>query len=261
MPDLVSSTIRQGLYTHVVGRRILYYHELTSTMDEASRLAEEGADEGTVVVAEIQSAGRGRQGRSWVSQPGNLLLSVLFRPGMEQLPFISMIGGLAVARAVRKTTGLFPAIKWPNDVLLGGKKVAGILAESVIVGDSVCYAVLGLGINVALDASETEEISAIATSVDASAGTPVERDSLLRQLLLDLDDLYLGLGREESPLTEWADLLETIGRTVTASFAGETRSGVAEAVDETGNLLLRQVDGQIITLTAGDVTLGSNGTG
>lgn len=261
MSNLVASAIRQGLYTHVVGRRILYYRELTSTMDAASRLADEGADEGAVVIAEMQSAGRGRQGRSWVSRPGNLLLSVLFRPGMEQLPFISMIGGLAVARAVRKTTGLSPAIKWPNDVLLGGRKAAGILAESAIVGDSVCYAVLGLGINVALDPSESEEISAIATSVDAAAGAPIERESLLRQLLLDLDDLYLRLGRNESPLAEWTGLLETIGQPVVATFAGETLSGVAEAVDETGNLLLRQDDGQIITLTAGDVTLGGHGTG
>ena len=297
MPNLIASAVRQGLYTHVVGRRILYYRELTSTMDEASRLAEEGADEGAVVIAEIQSAGRGRQGRSWISRPGNLLLSVLFRPEMEQLPFISMIGGLAVVRAVRKTTGLSPAIKWPNDVLLGGKKAAGILAESAIVGDSVCYAVLGLGINVALDPSKAEEISAIATSVDAghhpepaaghhpepaaghhpepvanlhpelvegatsvdaAAGAPVDRQSLLRQLLMDLDDLYLRLQRKESPLPEWAALLETVGRPVTASFAGETRSGVAEAVDEAGNLLLRQDDGQLITLTAGDVTLSGN---
>ena len=94
MPDLVSKAIREGLYTHVVGRRILYYPELGSTMDEAARLAREDAEEGTVVIAEIQSAGRGRQGRSWVSRPGNLLVSVLFRPPVSHLPYISIIGAL-----------------------------------------------------------------------------------------------------------------------------------------------------------------------
>ena len=258
MPNLVASTIRQGLYTHVVGRRILYYPELKSTMDEAARLATEDADEGAVVIAERQSAGRGRQGRSWVSQPGNLLFSVLFRPDMAQLPFISIIGGMAGARAVRKTTGLAPLVKWPNDLMLDGRKAAGILAESAIVGDSVCYAVLGIGINVALDVSESEEISAFATSVNTAAGREVDRESLLRQLLIELDDLYIRLGRGESPIAEWRDLLDTTGRRVTATSGNDAYVGVAEGVDDTGNLLLRLDDGRLITLTAGDVTLGGN---
>lgn len=257
MPDLVASAVRQGLYTHVVGQRILYYPELSSTMDEAARLAAEGAEEGAVVIAERQSSGRGRQGRSWVSHPGNLLFSVLFRPDMEQLPFIDIIGGLAAARAVRKTTGLAPKIKWPNDLMLDGRKTAGILAESVIIGDSVCYAVLGLGINVSLDVSGTEEISSVATSVNAAAGRETDRSALLRQLLQDLDDLYIRLTRGESPLPEWAELLETTGRRLQAASGNETYEGYAEGVDGMGNLLLRLDDGNLLTLTAGDVTLGS----
>ena len=256
MPNLVAAAIREGLYTHVVGRRILYFPELRSTMDEAARLADEGAEEGAVVIAERQSAGRGRQGRSWVSEPGNLLFSVLFRPGMEQLPLISMIGGVAAARAVRKTTGLHPRIKWPNDLLLGGRKAAGILAESAIVGNSVCYAVLGIGVNVSLDVSETDEISALATSLNTATGRETNRESLLRQLLLELDDLYIGLSRGDSPLPEWRGLLETTGRRVEATSGNETYSGLAEDVDDNGNLLLRLDGGRLITLTAGDVTLG-----
>ena len=264
MPNLVASTIRQGLYTHVVGRRILYYPELKSTMDEASRFADEGAEEGTVVIAERQSAGRGRQGRSWVSQPGNLLFSVLFRPDMTQLPFISIIGGVAAARAVRKTTGLTASIKWPNDLILDGRKAAGILAESAIVGDSVCYAVLGIGVNVVLDVSESEEIASFhpelvegATSVNAAAGREVDRESLLRQLLMDLDDLYISLRRGASPLPEWRNLLETTGRRVEATFGEDSYVGLAEGVDDIGNLLLRLDDGKVVSLTAGDVTLSS----
>ena len=255
MPNLISAAIRQGLYTHVVGRRLLYFPELTSTMDEAARLAEEGAEEGTVVVAEVQSAGRGRQGRSWVSQPGNLLFSVLFRPNVEQLPFISIIGGLAAARAVRKTTGLDARIKWPNDLMIGGRKAAGILAESAIAGNSVWYAVLGIGLNVALDTESSEEIAALATSINAAVGREVSRETLLRQLLLDLDAAYLQLRQARSPVPEWRDLLETIGQRVDAVSGGETYKGLAEGVDDTGNLLLRKDDGELLTLTAGDVSL------
>ncbi len=255
MPNLVAATIRQGLFTHVVGRRLLYYPELTSTMDEAARQAELGAEEGTVVVAEVQSAGRGRQGRGWVSEPGNLLVSVLFRPKIDQLPFIPIIGGVAAARAVRKTTGLDPRMKWPNDLLVQGRKVAGILAESAVAGDSVLYAVLGIGINVALDTGQSVGISAIATSVNAAAGRAASREDLLRQLLQDLDALYLQLDRGQSPISEWRSLLETSGQRIEVAWGNDTYSGVAEGVDEVGNLLLRQDDGELITLTAGDVTL------
>ena len=267
MPNLVSSAVREGLYTHVVGCRILYYPELGSTMDEAARLAGEGADEGTVVIAEVQTAGRGRQGRSWVSQPGNLLLSVLLRPDLAQLPYISIIGGLATARAVRKTTGLNARIKWPNDLMLGGRKAAGVLSESSVEGQSVCYAVLGIGVNVALNTAESQDIAALATSIDEAAGEAIPREKLLAQLLMDLDDLYRSLplsgarapsSAMEGPgsvMEEWKGLLDTIGNRVTASFHDEKFSGEAVGVDDTGNLLLRTDGGDLITLTAGDVTL------
>ena len=256
-PNLVAATVRQGLFTRIVCRRLLYYPELSSTMDEAARLGEGDAEEGAVVVAEVQTAGRGRQGRSWVSQPGNILVSVLFRPTLEALPFISIIGGIAAARAVRKVTGLNPKIKWPNDLLIGGRKAAGILAESAIAGDTVWYAVLGVGINVSLDmdTGQAGEISSFATSVNAAAGREVPREDLLRQFLMDLDALYLELGQGKSPIEEWQDLLETTGQRLMATWGDDTYTGVAEGTDELGNLLLRQDDGSLLTLTAGDVTL------
>jgi BirA family biotin operon repressor/biotin-[acetyl-CoA-carboxylase] ligase len=224
-------------------------------MDEAARLGEGDVEEGAVVVAEIQSAGRGRQGRSWVSQPGNLLVSVLFHPPMEALPFISIIGGIAAARAVRKVTGLDPKIKWPNDLMIEGRKAAGILAESAIAGDTVWYAVLGVGMNVSLDTDQAEEISSFAVSVNAAAGEEVPREDLLRQFLMDLDALYLALGQGKSPIEEWQGLLETVGQRLVATWGDDTYHGVAEGTDELGNLILRQDDGSLITLTAGDVSL------
>ena len=257
-PNLVTATVRQGLFTRIVGRRLLYYPDLSSTMDEAGKLGEGDAEEGAVVVAETQTAGRGRQGRNWVSQPGNLLVSVLFRPTLEALPFISIIGGVAAARAVRKVTGLEPQIKWPNDLLIQGRKVAGILAESAIAGDSVWYAVLGVGMNVSLNTDQTEEIASFATSVNAAAGKVVPREDLLRQFLMDLDALYLALGQDQSPIEEWQGLLSTTGQRLEATWGNESFIGVAEGTDPMGNVLLRQDDGSLLTLTAGDVTLGAN---
>ena len=257
-PNLVAATVRQGLFTRIIGRRLLYYPDLSSTMDEAGKLGEGDAEEGAVVVAETQTAGRGRQGRHWVSQPGNLLVSVLFRPTLEALPFISIIGGVAAARAVRKVTGLEPQIKWPNDLLIQGRKVAGILAESAIAGDTVWYAVLGVGMNVSLNTDQTEEIASFATSVNAAAGKVVPREDLLRQFLMDLDALYLALGQDQSPIEEWQGLLSTTGQRLEATWGNESFIGVAEGTDPMGNLLLRQDDGSLLTLTAGDVTLGAN---
>ena len=257
-PNLVAATVRQGLFTRIIGRRLLYYPDLSSTMDEAGKLGEGDAEEGAVVVAETQTAGRGRQGRNWVSQPGNLLVSVLFRPTLEALPFISIIGGVAAARAVRKVTGLEPQIKWPNALLIQGRKVAGILAESAIAGDTVWYAVLGVGMNVSLNTDQTEEIASFATSVNAAAGKVVPREDLLRQFLMDLDALYLALGQDQSPIEEWQGLLSTTGQRLEATWGNESFIGVAEGTDPMGNLLLRQDDGSLLTLTAGDVTLGAN---
>ena len=254
-PNLVAATIRKGLYTRIVGRRVLYYPALPSTMDEAARLGEDDADEGAVVVAEVQSAGRGRQGRSWVSTPGNILVSVLFRPNLETLPFISIIGGIAAASAVRKVTGLDIKIKWPNDLMIGRRKVAGILAESTIAGNSVWYAVLGVGMNVSLGTEQIDEISPFAISLNAAVGEDVPREDVLRQFLMDLDALYLTLGKGQSPIEEWQELLDTIGQRLEATWGEETYCGVAEGTDELGNLLLRQDDGSLLTLTAGDVTL------
>ena len=251
----MAATLRGGLYTRIVGRRILFFQNLGSTMDEADRHGAAGVEDGTVVVAETQQASRGRFGRTWVSQPGNLYFSVVFYPTLKALPLLSPLAGVAVARAIAKTTGLRPRIKWPNDVLVGGKKVAGILVESVISGGDVRYAVLGIGVNVALDPGTLGELSTTATSLNATTSRAVPREDLLRCLLQELDGLYLALRKGASPIEEWRGLLDTLGRRITASSGGEFPEGIAEGVDDVGNLQLRLDDGRLITLTTGDVTL------
>lgn len=269
--NLVAGMLRQGLYTRVIGRRVLYFQVLSSTMDEAARLAREGAEEGTVVLAEEQTAARGRFQRKWVSQTGNLYVSILLRPSPSALQYTSILSGLAVARAIRKSTGLKPTIKWPNDVRLRGKKVSGILVENSLEGNRVEHAVVGIGINVALDPSTIAELADIATSLNLEAGRVVDRESVLRSLLQEMDNLYLPLKKSPTwspPLgrlqtvedvdldrmrQEWRGLLDTLGQRVEVRWQDEVYTGNAEDVDESGNLLLRQRDGELLAVPAGEV--------
>lgn len=259
-PNLVSETLRRGLYTSVVGRRLLFFQQLGSTMDRAAAEAEADAEEGTVVVAETQTASRGRLGRTWLSKPGNLYCSIVFYPSQDELPFVSPLAGVALVRAIRRTCRLDPALKWPNDVMVDGKKVAGILVESAVSGDQVKHAVLGIGVNVGLTPEELEELPVAATSLNAETGRETPRDELLARLLHEVDGLYLQLKRGVSPLAEWRGMLETLGQQVEIAGPDGPLSGLAEKVDEQGNLVLRLDDGRRVLLTSGDVTLRQAGT-
>ena len=194
-------------------------------------------------------------GRRWISDEGNLYFSVLFRPEPDALPLLSPLAGVAVARAIRQAAGLYPTIKWPNDVMIDGRKVAGILAESALSGSQVQHAVVGIGVNVALDVSADPEIAATATSLNHASGSEIDRAELLRRILQHMDALYLDLRRGRSPITEWRRWLDTLGQRVSVTHHGATDSGLAEDIDEHGNLLLRTDDGELLTLTAGDITL------
>ena len=267
----VSSLVQGGLYTEVVGKRILHFERLTSTMDEAAALAVNGAEDGTVILAEEQTSGRGRFGRLWVSQRGNLLLSILLRPGGNTVHYLSMMAGLAVVQAIQKSTGLEATLKWPNDVLLRGRKVSGILVEQAFQGNILQYAVVGIGINCSFDPSTVKEVSQTATSLDIEANKSVDRVELLRYLLQELDMLYLQLGQpgpqQSSPDQEtesgagpehirisWRSCLGTLGQHVEVSWQGDVYKGYAEDVDGLGNLMLRLDDGKVVHLSAGEVT-------
>ncbi len=254
-PSIVAQMLRSGLYTAVIGRSVRFYQSTGSTMDDAAQWAHDGADEGTVVVAETQTASRGRMGRRWISDEGNLYFSVLFRPEPDALPLLSPLAGVAVARSIRQVAGLHPAIKWPNDIMIEGRKVAGILAESALSGAHVNYSVVGIGVNVALDVSADPEIAATATSLNHASGSEIDRPELLRRILQHMDARYLDLKRGRSPIAEWRRWLDTLGHRVTVTHHGATNTGLAEDIDEHGNLLLRTEAGELLTLTAGDITL------
>ena len=245
------------LRTEFIGRSVTYRQSVGSTMELAGQEANSEAAEGFVAIAEEQSAGRGRLGRHWVSPPGqNLYITLLVRPTLPQLRYLAVIAPLAVCHAIEETTGLLPRIKWPNDVLLEGKKVCGVLLESELTGDTVQHALIGIGINVNLDVAAHEEIRDIATSLRAELGREVEREAVLASTLNHLETLYLALGRGEVVSIAWKQRLDTLGQPVRVQDAGGTiAEGVAVDADSDGSLIIRRDDGSHVRIEAGDVTL------
>ena len=256
---LSAEDIRAGLRTQLIGRDVVYLPEVASANDVARRLAEEGAAEGTLVVADYQAAGRGRLGRRWQAPPGSsLLLSLLFRPPLapDRVQGLTMVCGLAVADAVGARTGLDVGLKWPNDVVLGGRKAGGILIEVALRGDEVDYVVAGIGLNVNLDPGRLDEgLLVPATSLSHVLGRPVPRLPLLQALLAAIEGRYLALCHGHSPHREWAARLTTLGRRVSVSGGGQALEGVAEGVTAAGGLQVRLDDGRLETVLAGDVSL------
>jgi len=257
---LATDRILAGLKTRLIARNLVYLPETGSTMDEARRLAEQGAPDGTLVVADYQTAGRGRLDRHWQASPtSSLLLSLIFRPAIasHQLQQLTMLCGLAVAGSVEAETGLPVGLKWPNDLEIGGAKVGGILTEVELSGVRVSYAVVGLGLNVNLDPHQLSgPLLSRATSLSAELGRPVARLPLLWAVLHAVETRYLALGTGSPGLhAEWARRLVTLGRTVTVSTGDSVWDGTAEDVDADGALLVRRTDGSPERIMAGDVTV------
>jgi BirA family biotin operon repressor/biotin-[acetyl-CoA-carboxylase] ligase len=224
-------------------------------MDEARRQAQEGASEGTVIVAEEQTAGRGRIKRAWLSPRGSIALSIILYPEVSYLSSLIMVASLGVAHAVEKVTGLKAQIKWPNDVLINNKKVCGILIESEVKGKRVDYAILGIGVNVNIKLSDFPQIQPLATSLSHELGREVSRLEVLRCLLAEIERLYLALPSGDSVYREWRDNLVTLGKKVQVKSEETRYEGIAESVASDGSLLLRQPDGSLTKVVAGDVTL------
>ncbi len=253
--DLDIPALEGALAHRTIGHCIHHYDIIGSTMDEARRLASEGAAEGTVVITEEQTAGRGRFNRAWVSPRGeNLSFSVILTPPASQLPYMNMAATLAVARTVADCANLQPTIKWPNDVRVGGLKISGILIETAIESEDAVCAIIGIGVNVNFDPSLYDEIANISTSLYRETGQRRNRTPVLCTLLEHFDDTYAAVRTGKSLTADWSSMLDTLGRTVTLRSQHEVIEGVAESVDEQGNLLVRRADGNLYTATAGEVT-------
>ena len=244
----------------LLGYRIVHLEAATSTNDVAKELAHSGAKEGLVIIAESQSRGRGRRGAVWVSPRGGLWLSVILRPALkpEEVPRMAIVGAVAVAEAVEQLLGLRPRIKWPNDLLLGGKKFCGILAESSIKGDRLEFVVLGVGINANVELDGLPEgVRESATSLSHELGRPISRRRLLEALLDRLEYHYRLLlqGRFLRVLEKWKTLDITLGRRVVALSPEGRIVGEAVDVDRDGSLILRSEDGSLIHLRSEEVRL------
>jgi BirA family biotin operon repressor/biotin-[acetyl-CoA-carboxylase] ligase len=245
------------LRTEFIGRRVFYDESAPTTMEVARRKAHAGAPEGAIAIAEEQTAGRGRMGRTWVSPAGvNLYFTIILRPTLQQLRSLPAIAPLAVCQAIEETVGLLPRIKWPNDVEISGKKVCGVLPQSEISDDHVDFALIGIGINVNLDVAAHEEIREIATSLRAELGRDVAREEILAATLNHLETLYQALRRGEVVSMAWKHRLDTLGKHVSASGGGGlVEQGVAVDADSDGSLILRRDDGSHVRVEAGEVTL------
>ena len=260
---LSAGAIREHLQCAVIGRRLLVQDEVDSTNRLAMALAAEGAPDGTVVVADSQTQGRGRLGRGWLSPPGmNLYLSiVLTRAPATVTSWLSLMAGVAVVHAIEDVTGHRTQLKWPNDVLGERRgetrKLAGILAEtSVNSSASGPIVVVGIGINVNMTLEAfPEELRATATSLLIETGHPVDRVRLLASLLGKSERLYEELLKDPaSVMTAYGDLCGTIGRRVRIDLVGEPAlDGVAEGIAPDGALKLCRADGAVLEIRAGDV--------
>ena len=254
---LLPEEISLGLNTHLIGKHILYREEVTSTQNVAGELAQQGVEEGTVVIAERQTEGRGRKGRGWAS-PANegIYLSIILRPNLRpiQVLQIPLIAGVAISRAIKRLTTLQPRIKWPNDIIIGGKKVGGILIETDRNREGERCAVVGFGLNLTHAPDDTVYS---ATSLRSAGSGDIAATALLSPLCRGFDGWYRRWAAEGfGPVREaWLDRAAGIGTEIEARLPAETLSGVFRGIDQTGALVLARDDGVERLIPAADVFL------
>jgi BirA family biotin operon repressor/biotin-[acetyl-CoA-carboxylase] ligase len=266
---LISKSEYEGLEGsfRTVGNVVRYLPVLTSTMDIAWELAVNGAPDGTFIVTDHQTAGRGRHARCWVSEVGeDILCSVVLRPRVALAGELLMIAALAVVD-VAESLGVAVGIKWPNDVQVSGKKLAGVIAESVTepsrsgkhdISERLT-AVIGIGLNVNFDPDEHADVVPESTSLGKELQRPVNRFDVLLELMRSLDDYYSQITSGGSVVTPWRNKLTTLGKDVTVSSEepgmGSLLRGLAHDVDSFGRLILRDEFGREWPVAAGEVTV------
>lgn len=251
---------RIGL-VRAVGRDIRVFQQTSSTSDVLEKLARDGVREGMVVFAETQSRGRGRLGREWISPAGKgLWFSVLLRPTLRPnaVTRITVAAAVAIARAIQTQSPLRPDVKWPNDLMIHGRKIAGVLTELSGELDSVRHVCLGIGVNVNLLPEDLPPATRqTATSLRIELGRVVDRPALAAALLRELDAVYARVLDDDfaAIADEWSERCSTLGRNVSVLAGNRRISGRAESLDEEGALLVRTEHGHLERIIGGDVTL------
>ena len=255
---LSKEEILKDLATKCIGKKLFVFKSLDSTNVCAKTLAEAGAEDGTVVVADFQSEGRGRLGRRWEAKPGtSLLFSTVLRPALpnESAGLLTFFVAISVARALERETGLPVECKWPNDLLLNGKKVSGILIENSVSQQNLAYSVAGIGLNVEQE-SFPEQLQEKATSVLKESGKKIDRTSLLRCILLEMDELYDDVRSQRFGriLKDWNSRCTMFGKNITVLQHDHRVDGSAVGLSSEGGLILETAHGTE-TVYAGDVTI------
>ena len=258
-PDILDShRISSRLDTQFIGKKIILLRSTDSTNEEAKRIAQKSSDDGIIIAAEEQRAGKGRLGRSWSSgADGGLFFSLLMRPELPPVDIasITLASGYAVCLAIRNFTGLDARIKWPNDVIIGNKKLCGILTEMAAQSDCIDYVIIGIGVNVN-NASFPEEISEKATSLYLETDTRINRSDLLAEIIKRLDSVISSflVSLSIDDIENFKRLCATMGRQVSVKRGNTEITGTACDITPTGELII-QTDIGNVTINSGEVTV------
>lgn len=252
--------IKEKLQTKLIGKTIHCFSEVASTNDVAKNMAAIGAEEGTVIIAETQTQGRGRLGRKWASPRGGMWLSTILRPKLsaKDIPKLTLMTSLAVARTISQLFNLETEVKWPNDVLINAKKVCGILTEANTRGGTTNFVVVGIGINANIELdSLPKQVRENATSLKHELKRNINREQFIRILLEKIEYYYIMLteGTFTPVLKEWKNLCGFLKSYVEVTIGEEKIEGWALDVDESGALILRLRDGTLRKVLSGDVCI------
>ena len=261
LPDVMTAPeILSRLHSKWMAKNCIFLETVDSTNNYLKRAAEDGAANGTLAVAEEQTGGKGRRGRSWETPKGtNIAMTILLRPEIrpEHASRLTLLMAMAVVRGIRRETGLEAGIKWPNDVVVDGHKVCGILTEMNTEVDYINYVVIGTGINVN-QTEFPEEIREIAGSLKLAAGHPVARAGLIAAIMEELEDLYeIFLKTEDlSALKEeYNKNCVTCGHEIRVLEPGHEYTGTTDGINELGELVVKKADGETVCVYAGEVSV------
>ncbi|MBP1914612.1 BirA family biotin operon repressor/biotin-[acetyl-CoA-carboxylase] ligase [Lederbergia galactosidilyticus] len=262
LPDgLTENEILYGLETKILGKKVFHFDTTPSTQLIAHQEAAKGAPEGTMIVSEEQTSGKGRMLRDWhSSKQKGIWMSLILRPilPLEKAPQFTLIAAIAVAKAIEDITGLEPQIKWPNDLLLNGKKVTGILTELQGEADQINYLIIGMGINVNQESKDfPDELQEKATSLLIESGEKIKRKILVQHILKNLEKYYLiYIEKGFTPIKIiWEAYAVSIGKTITAQTSRENITGIAEGITNDGVLMIRDRDNQLHYIYSADILI------
>ena len=255
---MTEKDLKKGLRTKSFGQKVFFFQSLDSTNNCAKTLANCEIPEGAVVYSEFQTEGHGRMGRPWTAAPGeNLLFTVILRPNLEadRTNLLTFFAALSVAEAVESLTDLPVEVKWPNDILMRGKKICGVLSEASFKTEKLDFVLIGIGINVN-QRDFPSELHLTATSLKRELGRKIDRVKLFQEVLCRLEKNYLEVkeGKLDHFLREWEKRCTMFNREVSVDQQGRMLKGLALGLAHDGGLVL-EMDGKQITVVAGDVTV------